>query len=204
MYMFNNLKRNGYYPDLIIDVGASNGAWSREVRLVYPDATFWLFEPNKSYTITDFKHVFHMAVAGDTLYVPDRWQHASMIPLPHSKKIIVPYITLDELDLRPYKHIILKIDTQGTELDVLCSGENQLEQIDLIYMEVSLVQLMPNATIPLFHDIVKFLSERGFLLYDINERHVAENGRAMQMDVTFVNTNSRLYDISNIRWEYNQ
>jgi FkbM family methyltransferase len=43
--LFSVLKRLGYEPNAIYDVGASNGIWSAEIAKVFPRASFHLFEP---------------------------------------------------------------------------------------------------------------------------------------------------------------
>ncbi len=35
---------------VILDVGASNGRWTREIVKIFPDATVFLFEPGTAYT----------------------------------------------------------------------------------------------------------------------------------------------------------
>src|SRR2546422_9113726 len=41
-----NLKRNGYQPAAVVDVGASNGQWTERVYGVFPAASFLMVEAN--------------------------------------------------------------------------------------------------------------------------------------------------------------
>lgn len=43
--LLEQLKAFGYVPEVIYDIGASNGIWSHLVACVYPDAVYHLFEP---------------------------------------------------------------------------------------------------------------------------------------------------------------
>ncbi|MGB3401837.1 MAG: hypothetical protein WBA77_04035 [Microcoleaceae cyanobacterium] len=38
-------KSRGFNPKCIFDVGASNGGWSNNISPLFPEATFYLFEP---------------------------------------------------------------------------------------------------------------------------------------------------------------
>ncbi len=41
----SNLKKLGFDPDLIIDVGALFGQWTENVRVIFPEASFIMIEP---------------------------------------------------------------------------------------------------------------------------------------------------------------
>jgi FkbM family methyltransferase len=43
--LLQRLKEQGYSFEVVFDVGASIGRWTREVQTVFPDARFELFEP---------------------------------------------------------------------------------------------------------------------------------------------------------------
>ncbi|MBX3353246.1 MAG: FkbM family methyltransferase [Phycisphaeraceae bacterium] len=52
--LFTRLALAGFDPRVIYDVGSSNGAWSWQVRSVFPDATYHLFDP-----LTDAEGRYH-------------------------------------------------------------------------------------------------------------------------------------------------
>lgn len=83
------------------------------------------------------------------------------------KDITIPALTLDEaakqygfLDLS-----VIKLDTQGTELDILTSGPKTLSSVLAVYVETEFVPLYQNQ--PLFSDVQKFLDSQRFRLIDI-------------------------------------
>jgi len=41
------LKRHGYIPDTILDIGACKGEWTYNCNMIYPTANYLLFEPIK-------------------------------------------------------------------------------------------------------------------------------------------------------------
>ncbi len=68
--------------------------------------------------------------------------------------------TLDSFDLNPD---FLKIDTQGSELDVLMGAEKSLENCTSVEVEVSYQAGYQGQ--PLFKDVDHFLQSRGFELF---------------------------------------
>jgi len=68
---------------------------------------------------------------------------------------------------------IVKIDTQGSELDILRGGERMLESVRALEVEVEFDELYEG--VPLFADIDRYLREQGFLLWRLkNLAHYAQ------------------------------
>lgn len=64
---------------------------------------------------------------------------------------------------------ILKIDTQGSELDIFTNAERVLKNVKAIRVEVSFVPIYKNQ--PLFCDVNNFLSKRDFSFQGFTEMH---------------------------------
>ncbi|MDA7561973.1 FkbM family methyltransferase [Candidatus Pelagibacter sp.] len=60
---------------------------------------------------------------------------------------------------------LLKIDTQGSELDILKSFSNNIKNTLIIESEVEFVEIYKNQ--PLFSDVSNFLKEKGFILHKL-------------------------------------
>ena len=75
--------------------------------------------------------------------------------------------TLDSLDLKPD---FIKLDTEGSELDILCKGLQTLKTCLGISVEFEFQELFKGQ--PLFEDVHKFLKEQGFKLYDLSNYHL--------------------------------
>jgi hypothetical protein len=105
----------------------------------------------------------------------------------------LPMQTLDSIASR-YKAaspLFLKLDVQGYELEVLRGGQTTLELTECILMEVSLLPY--NVGGPLFAEIVRFMDERGFCVYDVCHFHRRQSDEAaFQLDVIFVRNESGL------------
>src|SRR5262249_43562444 len=86
---------------------------------------------------------------------------------------------------------LLKVDTQGSELDVLEGLGERLADVDVLLIEASLMAFRRGA--PELADIVRYLHERSFSVYDILEGHVRSLDRALaQVDLVFVRQHSVL------------
>lgn len=60
---------------------------------------------------------------------------------------------------------MIKIDVQGAELDVLQGGINILNDIEYIILETVMFQVFSNGS--KCYDIIKFMKEQGFVVYEI-------------------------------------
>ena len=100
--------------------------------------------------------------------------------------------TLDDLVAAEVKSpILLKLDVQGYELEVLRGAVKTLSEAEVVIIECSLIQYNEGA--PLFAEVVSFMGERGFVVYDFcGQMRRANDGALFQMDVIFVRENSRL------------
>lgn len=84
----------------------------------------------------------------------------------------------------PTDTVLLKIDTQGFEMNVLEGANTALENISGIQLELSFVEHYRDET--LFKDMVDFLSHKGFTLVCLEPlTHNLENGKFLQADGTF-------------------
>jgi FkbM family methyltransferase len=80
----------------------------------------------------------------------------------------IELITLDAwcAENRPGDVDLIKLDTQGSELDVLRGAERVLESVAVVQTEVEFNPLYAGQ--PLFGDVDRFLRERGFVLWHLD------------------------------------
>lgn len=99
----------------------------------------------------------------------------------------IPVNTLDNLNLFPDEMIdLVKIDTQGAELDILNGGEKTIKRSKYLLLEVS---TMPyNIGAPLMDQIMSELKEYKFVIEDILEYQKLPNGSIFQLDILFKNS----------------
>jgi FkbM family methyltransferase len=92
---------------------------------------------------------------------------------------------LDNLDIFPNQMIdLIKIDTQGSEYDILIGGEKTIKRTKYILLEVSLIEYNKGAH--LIEDVVNKMREYYFKIEDIIEYHY-NNNQIFQMDILFKN-----------------
>ena len=77
-------------------------------------------------------------------------------------------VSLDSLNLKPD---FLKLDTEGSELEILQGGQRTLKSALGISVEVGFVELFKGQ--PLFREVDSFLSNQGFALYDLTTSRLA-------------------------------
>ena len=78
---------------------------------------------------------------------------------------------------------LLKIDTQGSELDILKGSKESISQCSLIYLECPIVEYNLNA--PSLKEYVDYLNSINFIPYDICEIHKIDN-ILIQIDILFI------------------
>lgn len=197
----HQIRKVGFVPQTAIDVGVAYGTF--ELYETFPEAYQLLVEPLQEYEGVlkeigaKFRGSYVIAAASDkagsvTLNVhPDlpgssilhqsEGAHADGVPRE------VPTVTLDHLALEkklsgPY---LLKADVQGAELQVLSGAPKILKETEVVILEVSLLQGYKG--VPQFYEVVSYLKERGFVVYDIFGGHIRPlDGALAQIDLAFV------------------
>lgn len=105
--------------------------------------------------------------------------------------IKLPMLTLDKMVAkRKLKNIdFIKIDTQGSELNILKGGKKTVAKAEFILLETQ--NLEYNKKAPFTEDIIIAMKRYGFRLYDILETHYLPTGELFQVDLLFVKKNSK-------------
>jgi len=107
------------------------------------------------------------------------------------EKLIIekkPIITLDTL-FKNNKTIfdLIKIDTQGSELDILKGATNFYKYAKGIILEVSIIDYNKNA--PLENDVIEYMYSINFKKEMCLWEHKDPNGNIIQKDILFLNNN---------------
>lgn len=205
-----HLSRLDYVPRTVIDVGVADG--TIELHRSFPDAKFLLVEPLREFasaidwlaTRYDVHAEFCAAGAHDgvttILYRPtlDHMHGATTAPIqdPAERALNVtrevPMRRLDTLvrDLNLPSPMLLKIDAQGTELEIVDGAEGILHLIDVIILETTFFSF--NRKQPLVDETFTFMLSRGFYPYDIFGGLNRPLDDALgQIDIAFVHRDGR-------------
>jgi FkbM family methyltransferase len=171
-----------FSPDLIFDVGANRGDFAQLALAVWPSARVVCFEPLRHATaqIAKLQSTFpnidlHQTLVGECektsveLHVANA--STSLLRDGENDKFPVerfPQTTVDAAVNAYYggrAPDLLKLDVQGYELWVLKGSEKSLPGIRVILAEVNLLDI--HEGVPLLHEMTSWLSQRGFVAYDI-------------------------------------
>lgn len=196
------LKLDGYAPRTMLDVGAHIGTFSLGFLQAFPDCVPTMVEPNPFCEEALAKLPFerHMAAASDEngqaeLFLTKEWLQSTGTSLYRENtdffrdevtiKRTVPKARLDDL-LPGRRFDFVKIDTQGSELDVLRGGETVLRGADYILIEISLVNY--NAGAAPAEAVFAQLAAMGFEPVDVTDFHRlrgVQEGGLLQIDLLF-------------------
>jgi FkbM family methyltransferase len=190
-------------PKRVVDIGAHIGNFSSEIIRRVPGCEIIMVEANKNcepylqklnkgYEIlalsnkTGTAELFVEKVnalgTGASLYKENTEWYAD-------GKFEKVEVELDTLDNRSYfsDEVIdlVKLDVQGSELDILQGGRKTIMRSHYVLMEVSLTQY--NEKAPLIDSIVPVMKEYGFCIEDILHYAKLPNNQIFQMDLLFKN-----------------
>ena len=192
----------GFRPGTVIDVGVAYG--TPELYAAFPDARKLLIEPLAEYEealeLIARRHgaEYVLAAAGPepgtvTINVHRAPALSSTVGAwrggdeRDSERREVTVVRVDDVVAEralpgPY---LVKVDVEGGELRVLDGAPRVLEQAELVLLEVSLFELVPGS--PLLHDVVAYMHERGFVVYELYGGHVRPlDGALAMINLAFV------------------
>lgn len=199
MEFCSHLKRLGFGIETVIDVGVAHG--TPALYRSFPDARFFLVEPLEEFRgslerlKSKLNAEYFIVAAGDEdreieINVHDDLSGSSMLKQSEGAVLDgrprrVPMARLESLLPRDLaRPSLLKIDTQGSEILVLRGLGRRIDEIDVIIVETTLLPLRRG--VPEFADIVSFLEQFDFVVYDILEGHVRWLDKALaQVDLVF-------------------
>ena len=145
-------------PATLIDVGANVGQFSLLIRTLHPDTYIHAFEPlsrpagrfARLFKGDDLTTLHRCAIGplsgGTTMHVTGDDDSSSLLVPVAAKTVGVEQVAVRRLDevlngtdamVRP---VLLKLDTQGSELSALRSCGSLLDQVDFVYVEVAFIE----------------------------------------------------------------
>lgn len=201
-------RQNGLQPKTIIDVGAASG--TPALYEVFPQARHILIEPLEEYIphlnslvdkLEQAEYIIAAATAktgnlminvhpdlvGSSLYKEDEDSDVNGV------ERTIPAMTLDNICSErgtesPY---LIKIDTQGSELEVLKGAHTILKDTEFVILEVSFFEFFKGG--PQVYDCLNFMKHLGFVAYDIFDlQYRLLDGAMSQVDIAFVREQSQL------------
>lgn len=192
------IKNIGMEPDLIIDVGAARGNWTLDMLNLYPESKYLMFDPlqenelalkriSESYPKVKYHCCALGEIQGELEFNVHSNQSSKYSSEWGGQKRIVPLKTLDSFFTTESdkNNVYLKMDVQGSELDVLAGAEKIINYCKIVQAEVFFRKVYDGA--PVAHEIIKYFAEKGFRIFNIVDaikRH--KDGALLQADIFFV------------------
>ncbi len=197
----------------IFDVGANVGDVARQYRALFPDARVYAFEPfPETYKVLERRSqgdpklvtcnlALGRASGSANLQVNASSATNSLLETEESAgsfwgggvletltAVSVGITTIDAFcDMNGIDNIdILKIDTQGTERDVLRGAEKMLSagKIQLVYSELIVAPTYKDQAKP--YELIELLDGFGYSLFGLYNLWNRPDGRLLQLDAIFV------------------
>jgi len=201
-----DLVARGFSPRGILDVGANRGDWSRMALEIFPDARFLLVEPqtemkpmlkalseenpNCSYLIAGVGRESGELVQTiwEDTYGSSFCVRADPALITSGRQRVTPIKTLDQIlsvEHPDFSPDLVKLDIQGFELEALRGGSSLFGRSEVIIVETLL--LSNNPLWPSLREVVEFMGERGYEIYDITSYlRKPSDGTLGQVDFAFV------------------
>lgn len=204
----NRLTHHLKNPNRIIDIGANVGEFSKSLHSIFSDCEFYLIEANENCEkfLLELPFKYDICGLGKTSEEVDFYiENINPVATGASVKkentkfyseglYHVKKIKLETLDSKKYfennKIDLLKLDVQGSELDILRGGKQTLHRSDFVLLECSNIEYNKNS--PLFDEVNQFMNSEGFYIVDIIDFIKMETNFGIiigQINVLFKNMN---------------
>jgi len=196
-----------FYPHRILDIGANVGQFHTLASQVFPDSFIFSIEASEEcepylqqitdnyyiglLTKDDSEYDFYSRKdyptgTGNSIY-RELTEFYSDDQLDVRKKVGV---RLDDLFEEDSEFDLIKIDTQGSELDIIRGGLALCRKAKALLLEVSYTQYNENS--PLFNEVLSYMRSIGFTPVDLLDETF--NHGAHQQDILFLRNKLTIYD----------
>ena len=201
----NQLKEQGFNPKNILDIGAHRGQFYGWAKTVWPESSITMIEANlchedilksivdkspiDSYliaTLGDSKRVVNFYTRSDKPWTEGASYYKELnfwdipqlvISLPKELQVLDELYPIETFEL-------IKVDTQGSELDIIAGGVDLCQRAKFIVLEISLIPYNEGA--PSAEMYFEFMNNLNFKEFCCVGEHVQDN-KIIQRDIVFVN-----------------
>ena len=198
--LLQTLERLRFPVEAVYDIGANKGLWTKKMKEVLPEARFFLFEANPRMQPPSFldeddqwisavlsspemKKVDFYSVngTGDSYYKEVGSVYRKTFP----KRLSTT--TLEEASSGLPLPDLIKMDTQGSELDILAGGIKALSYARIVMTETPVLRYNKGA--PRFQDYIDAFGQLGFAPVGVEGEHYCR-GALIHLDLIFAKNQS--------------
>lgn len=187
-----------FYPHRILDIGANIGQFHTLCKTVYPTSYVFSIEASKDceeslkkvtdqYMIAmlakdDSEYNFYRRKGDPTCTGNSIYKELTQFYSDDQLEVLKQQgIKLDDLFTEDSEFDLIKIDTQGSELDIITGGLDLCKKAKGILLEVSLTQYNEGA--PLYQEVVDFMINLGYSITEVLDE--SRNHGSHQQDILF-------------------
>jgi FkbM family methyltransferase len=198
--VFDIRNKFNFYPNTILDIGANNGWFANLCKIVWPNCSISMIEasPEHEPALRNMHMHYMITLLGDKqdivkFYIMKNergstgnsiYKEISVYYNEENCEVIeMPMDLLDNVVTDTYDFI--KMDTQGSELDIIRGGLKTIKKAKYVLLEASLVDCNEGA--PLKQEVVDYMKSINFELIYSPFSHVID-GKLIQEDLLFRNT----------------
>jgi FkbM family methyltransferase len=206
---FSLIKRYGFRPTNIIDVGANRGTWTRRALAFFPDASYTLVEPQDHLKV----HIQDLLDRGYKI----AWINAGVADSPGALPFSVSYrddsstFALTPMDIAAHRTKVsvttlnqiassmnapcpemVKIDAEGFDLRVLAGASELLGKTDIFFVEVTICNPAYENTIA---RVVDRMNQAGYRVVDVTDlNRSSKYGVLWLCELAFLRNDSNLFE----------
>jgi FkbM family methyltransferase len=204
------LKRYGFDPKYVIDVGANRGTWTRKAVQFFPNAQYTVVEPQdqlKTYIqdliASGIKINWINAGVSDAsgtlpFTISYRDDSSTFLSLPedtNAPKILIPVRTLNEIVSSSGGPVpqMVKIDAEGLDLKVLAGASDLFGKTEIFFVEVAIWTNHPYENT--IAKVVPIMEQAGYHVMDITDiNRSPKYGVLWLCELAFLRNGSPLFD----------
>lgn len=189
----------------VIDVGASDGRWSRMCMRHFPNANYLLIEAQSGhmpglerfsarYTKASYIIAAASSSVGEIYFDSSELFGGLAFKTPRENSVSLPAVTVDsEVTTRNLEGpFLLKLDTHGFEVPILEGAKETLKNASLVIIEAYNFQLTTESL--KFYEMCQYMENLGFRCLEVVDLMIRpKDGAFWQMDLIFAPANLPLF-----------
>ena len=194
------LRKKNIEIKYVYDIGANKGEWSSFYKKTSLNKSiFYLFEANEAHKNDLVKTNFNFFIevlskekkkikfynnnssTGDSCYMENTGNHKNIIPQEITAITLNQLVKQNNLPLPD----LIKIDTQGSEIDILKGSSEILKNCKILFLECPILAKFNQNNLNIL-DYLKFLESIGFIPHDVNQI-MHYHGYLTHFDMIFIN-----------------
>lgn len=208
---FKALKKLGFEPQFVIDIGANHGNWTRTAIRYFPKARYLMIEPQERLTSYSSDLLGgNSAVKWKTAGVSDTCGSMMLTLTPRDyscnfrcteaearsagfEQIEVPITTLDTIaSVENEIPALVKIDAEGLDLRVLHGASNLFGKTEVFFVECGMCDRSVQNSLP---EVCRFMGDKGYLPVDFTDLNQApKSGVLWLCEVVFIKAESAIWN----------